>query len=599
MKRLLAALLLASSISTADNATQTDWSGGPCEPGPVTVWGSDFSSDAGIDWMSLPGAIILDSGLQQENLGSRGCCQIRPADLDGDGDLDIAGSCNWTDAVCWWENDILSDTWIEHVVQSGYQGPEGLACADLDGDGDFDIAAASDAANDISWWENDGSGTSWTRHFLDNPVSKIRTLDAEDIDADGDIDLAGCIEWADQVAWWENDGSGQSWTRHVVANSFDTAWEARCEDIDGDGSMDIVACARTGNTIAWWDNTDGSGTSWAIHVIATGFYDPRCVTTGDVDGDGDIDVLGTSFSSGDVVWWSNEGGSGSAWSWHVIDPALQDAHGISTGDFDDDGDNDVIATSLYPNDVAWWRNLDGQGTSWEKNWLTQDLEQARCTACADVDGDGTLELFSAGWYASMMWDSGEYMPNGALMSSILYTGNDPDWDQIQWSAETPPGTLFGIQVRASDNPAQMGTWSATLWSPCSLHGLLADNSSYVQYRAIMISADPGATPALNEVTVTWDALGVGESESPSSFELSPVTPNPARGPVTLCFGLPASSQVELFLLDMAGRLVRHVSPSEYQPGWHSMQLDGLLPGIYFARFTAGGDEASERFVVIE
>ncbi len=599
MKYSAAFLFLLALPLHADVATQTDWSGGPGESGPVSSWGSEFSSDTGIDWMAVPGTICLFSGLQQESLGARGCCRICPADLDGDGDLDIAGSCNWTDAVCWWENDSSGDSWSEHVVQGGYPGPEGLTCADFDGDGDMDVAAASDIGNDISWWENEGSGTSWTRHLVDDPQSKIRTLDFGDIDGDGEMDLVGCIEWANQVAWWENNGSGQSWTMHVVASSFAVAWDAQCEDIDGDGISDIVACARTGDTVAWWDNVGGSGTNWVMHVIAGAFDDPRCITTGDMDGDGDMDVLATAFLADDVAWWSNDGGSGAYWTLHTIDPAFDYAHGVSAGDFDNDGDNDVIATSLYPSDVAWWNNLDGQGSSWEKCWLTLDLEEARCTACADTDGDGTLELFAAGWYSSMMWDTGDYMPSGALQSSILYTGNDPDWEEIQWSAETPPGTLFGLQVRSSDNPALMGAWSATLWTPGPLHGMLADNSSYFQYRAILISADPGATPALHDVTVTWDPLGTGDSESPGSLVLAPVTPNPASGPVTLSFGLPSPASVDLLLLDISGRLIRHISTDEYQPGWNTLQIDGLLPGIYFVRMTAGEFEASERFVVIE
>lgn len=596
MIRSLAVLLPAFSLSFADVATQTDWSGGPGVPGPVSGWGSDFSSDTGIDWMSVPGTISLCSGLQK-SLGSRGCWQICPADLDGDGDLDIAGSCNWTDAVCWWENEPLGDYWIENVVQDGFSGPEGLTCADFDGDGDIDIAAASMNSNDISWWENEGSGQSWTKHLIDDPQSRIRSLDFGDIDGDGDMDLVGCITWANQVAWWENDGSGQSWTRHVVASWFDEAWDAECEDIDDDGSIDIVACAATGERLVWWDNDGGSGTNWVMHVIAHWVYEPKGVTTGDIDGDGDMDVLATSFMDSDVAWWSNNGGSGTSWTRHVIDSAFVFAHGVSAGDFDNDGDIDVIGTSLYPNAVAWWRNLDGQGTSWEKNWLTFDLRGASCTACADTDGDGTLELFAAGWYSSMIWDADANQASNELVSSIIYV-NDPDWLGISWTVDIPIGTSVTFQVRASDDYTQMGEWSDTLTVPCSLDGILEDYDSFVQYRAILSRSEPGVTPVLHDVTFTWNPLGVEGGEAPEAVELR-IGSNPSAGSPSIEFGLPSAAEVSLAVFDMAGRVVASTEPGEYAAGCHTEGLGELAPGVYFIRLTAGEFEASERFVVIE
>jgi hypothetical protein len=62
--------------------------------------------------------------------------------------------------------------------------------------------------------------------------------------------------------------------------------------------------------------------------------------------------------------------------------------------------------------------------------------------------------------------------------------------------------------------------------------------------------------------------------------------------------LPAASFVEVSVFDVSGRLVRSQGPTEYQPGWHSAQLEALSPGVYFIRMRAGEFEATQRFVML-
>jgi hypothetical protein len=600
MKPLFLAFVLAPAC-LADVAMQTDWSDGPGTPGPVTAWADDFSCETSISWYETLGSLTLEPGIQGI-VGTTGCCRMDPADIDGDGDLDLAASANWTDEILWWQNTGSGATWVRHVVVSSYPGPEGVACADFDGDGDIDVAGSSDSGLFLSWWENMGGGTAWAMHIVTNPGSNVRALDTGDVDGDGDPDLIGCVELSDSVVWWENAGGGASWTEHVVDSVFDGAWDSVGADIDGDGILDIVASAHSFSgpaTIAWWDNTNGSGTAWIRNTISPSFTDVRCVTAADLDGDGDLDVAGTSFDTDKVKWWENEGGSGTSWTEHPISSYFPDAHSVTIADCDGDGDMDAFGTSMYPNVVSWWRNIDGTGSLWQAYTLTSSLEEARATACADVDADGRDELFAAGSGSVWMWDRDVYQTPGALESSVLYTNNDPDWGALFWSASTPPGTSLGFQLRASDNPSVMGAWSDTLWVPGSLHGLLPDNTSYFQYRAVLRTTNTAVSPVLHEVTVTWTPLVIAGGDAPAAFELLPVTPNPSNGQPSIEFGLPAPGFVEISVFDVAGRLVQSIPPSEYQPGWHGVQLGELGVGIYFVRARAGEFEATESFVVIE
>jgi hypothetical protein len=145
----------------------------------------------------------------------------------------------------------------------------------------------------------------------------------------------------------------------------------------------------------------------------------------------------------------------------------------------------------------------------------------------------------------------------------------------------------------------MGDWSETASSPCPLNIFIDDGDRYFQYRVHMMSGNPDATPVLNDVTVTWTPLGVEGGSGPAEFELIPVTPNPCHSAPEIGFGLPSAESVVLQLFDISGRLVRTVGATGFEPGWHSIRLEAMDPGVYFVRMRAGDFEAAERFVVLE
>ncbi|MDM7993049.1 MAG: T9SS type A sorting domain-containing protein [Candidatus Fermentibacter sp.] len=603
MGRLAAILLLFSTLSFSDSEIQTDWSGGPGTPGPVGGWYDSFKDEIAADWWGSPGSLLLGHG-RQYDIGS-GCCQIGAADFDGDGDLDAAASCNWINAVVWWENLSGGTGWMEHVI-AGCIEPEGLTVGDFDSDGDCDVAAASETGNSY-WYENSSGGSAWTIHGLANTGSNIRTLDAGDVDGDGDIDIQTCIELSDDVVYWQNTGQGMEWSRYTVDPDFDGAWASVLADIDGDGDLDIAATRRSytyeNGEIHWWENSNGSGTSWSEHVVDATYIDPRSITAGDVDGDGDIDLASTSFNfyNGLITWWANADGSGESWYEHTICTGFNYAHSVTLSDFDGDGDCDVAGASIAPtNDVVWWRNLSGTGTTWESAWLATDMTEARTTLAADFTSDGRDDLMAAGSENSVIWDMTGRSSSGSLTSSILdagWPGNN--WVSISWTGDQPAGTSIGFQVWATDQPYSPETWSDTLWSPSSLVGVVPQGTRYFQYRIVMTSNSlPQVTPVLFDVQVTWNPLGIGQEEQ-AGIAFDPVSPNPAHGRAFLSFELPAPGTVEFDVFDSSGRLVASRGPQEYAQGGSSIGIGDLPPGVYSAVMVTGDFRASRRFVIID
>lgn len=599
------ALFLLSFVAGADTISQSDWSGGPGVPGPVSYWGSEFSIDTGISWYGTYGYVELlpgDDYLIDDAFS--GVTMTIAADLDGDGDSDVIGCNSGNDDIVLWRNaNGIGTSWTEQLVDGSFDGVSGIAAGDIDGDGDMDIVAAATNADDMAWWANaDGLGGSWVKHTIDPNFNGARSTAVADIDGDGDLDVLGAAWNANDIALWRNlAGTGLSWQKTTINSEFGRACWVSSADVDGDGDVDVLGAARMDDDISWFQNMNGSGSSWTERLVDGGFDGARCVHAADLDGDGDIDILGAAENSNDVCWWENTAGTGLSWTEWTIDGSYGGARAVSTGDIDGDGDLDVLGAAYTDDDITWWESTGSPVVPWVEHSLDADMDGAISVCSAHIDTDASLDVLGAAADAGDVawWSLSAYPENGSMESSILELPQDPGWGVILWTSVLPSGCSVKMQVRASEDPANMGAWSDTLSGPTSLSGILDTGDRYVQYRAILLSTNPAHTPGLNDITITYDPLGApGGPGAPRSWELMPVSPNPCSSQPVIGFAVPEAGRVELSVFDLSGRLACFWG-GDFEPGFHYVQTGILRPGIYFCRMTADGFEASERFAVIE
>jgi len=342
---------------------------------------------------------------------------VHAADMDGDGDVDVLGAALLDDDIAWWENlNGAGTSWTAHTIDGSFEGAVSVYAADMDGDGDLDALGAAYVADDITWWENlTGAGTSWTTHTIDGFFDGAVSVDAADVDGDGDLDVLGTAEFDDDIAWWENlNGAGTSWTAHTIDGSFDGAFSVDAADMDGDGDLDVLGAAADADDITWWENLNGAGTSWTAHTL-DGFFDGAVsVDAADVDGDGDLDVLGAAQLANDITWWENLNGAGTSWTAHMIDGSFDGAFSVDAADMDGDGDLDVLGTGVAE-DIRWWENLNGAGISWTAHTIDGSFDGARSVDAADVDGDGDLDVLGAASFADdIVWFENKTIHRNAI-----------------------------------------------------------------------------------------------------------------------------------------------------------------------------------------
>jgi hypothetical protein len=241
-------------------------------------------------------------------------------DIDADGDLDLyVGKFN-ADApdhgpgtapnvlfVNQGDGTFVDGTDAAGVACDG-RSTLGLAIADLDGDGDQDIYVANDFFEDCVY-ENRGDGT------FDEVASSAGVTDAASRgmgvavgDLDGDMDLDVMVTDTENIdasrgnAMFMNRGDGDlafdSVAMELGLDGITTlqadwlvSWGVGFVDFDVDGDLDIHIATHIERQELVYRNDGGAYTPLWDVINGIGTPDARGSAYGDIDGDGDVDIV--------------------------------------------------------------------------------------------------------------------------------------------------------------------------------------------------------------------------------------------------------------------------------------------------------------------
>lgn len=263
-----------------------------------------------------------------------------------------------------------------------------------------------------------------------------------DYDNDGWFDLLVLNEGSPVLYKSISEGKYENRTRKAIPGKIRNANRGLFFDADHEGDLDLFL-AISGQNSLLRNNADGTFTENAEESgLAGGLTDSRDACFGDFDDDGDIDLLVVNRNA-ECVLYSNirEGkfrdntpGSGLQ--------GITDAIMVTAGDYNNDGYLDIFLAGPESDSFRWYRNTN-KG-KFERDHPPEALLEsinhltAHDATFLDFDNDGYLDLLI----------SGESGMEGSPGASLLHNDGTGSFDDV--SHLLPPDLEGGRQIALAD-----------------------------------------------------------------------------------------------------------------------------------------------------
>lgn len=302
-------------------------------------------------------------------------------------------------------------------TNTGIKGHNFILPIDMDGDADNDLVAAFSTY--VVWYEQ-GDTFSFTKHIVSNDftVGSHGTAWPCDLDSDWDSDLL--VSGDSGLVWFENDGL--TFTKHLIASS---GWyQVRTGDLENDGDIDIVAQKGNSNISTKWEGAlyvfknDGNENFVSVKI-------PNGDTTWrnnleDFNKDGYLDIQTSAYNAKCVRVYFNDGmgNFNLVYRYNVSDKL----DGSWPSDINADGFMD-IGVSAQNGDFFWLEN-DGTGGNYIYHPVTNGITRYGDGGMAvDIDLSGRVDII--GGYRAIGWF--EQLPDGTWEEHFLGSASDCHW----------------------------------------------------------------------------------------------------------------------------------------------------------------------------
>jgi FG-GAP-like repeat/IPT/TIG domain len=375
-----------TNISNGSFAAKTDFALG--STGTYGVETSDLDNDGKVDFFATQFDAIKVSIFKNSSSASNISfapkidsstgsypTTVGANDYDGDGkkDLTTVGTNN----VSIFKNNGIPGSILlapkQYISALGFN--KVLYVGDIIPDGKPDIVTATSSSNTLDILKNTSlTGTiSFDSEYLINPGTETNSVCIGDLNDDGVTDVAAVSK---------GGGTNSNGTLSIYKNNsnagtiiFDPQINLTTNvnpssvvmgDVNGDGKLDIIV-ANAGfspgvGSISIYKNTSQNGIiSFASKIDYPASFGPSCVTIGDLNGDGKVDMVVVNAFSNSISLYENNSTSGSiSFSQKVDIPTGTLPQHAALADFDGDGKLDIAVACYSTGAVSIHRNASNE-----------------------------------------------------------------------------------------------------------------------------------------------------------------------------------------------------------------------------------------------
>ncbi|HMQ48456.1 MAG TPA: FG-GAP-like repeat-containing protein [Saprospiraceae bacterium] len=362
------------------------------------------------------------------------------ADFNNDGEIDFAVSTAHHNEVRVFFGDGSGSFTGPDVYTTG-DGARGLSIIDCNGDGYDDIFITNRLDDNITLLVNDGQGQFTTSTMNTTGVGESACYVA-DANGDGILDVFIGMYYSKQLALLLGDGEGGFALSDMVTVTG-SPWMIAAADFNGDGRADVASANSDGNRMAIAFGDGQGGLTEAIHFNAgLNTLFPLAIDLGDIDGDGDLEIVTSNYSSPSFVVFENDG-NGSFTVASILDASNKASCAI-LHDRDGDGDMDISGTDEGDDVIILFENPGmPNATSSHSNAPFRfeirpnpSVEEASLWLHLDTPGKLAVRI---------------YQPNGQLLHTG-YLGHYSEGEQLielPFVSQLPTGVYF-VQVQMGE-----------------------------------------------------------------------------------------------------------------------------------------------------
>ncbi len=521
-------------------------------------------------------------------------------DFDGDGDQDlIFSNQDGTDLWLYRNNGDETFTNVTAAMGLGSQDASKILWGELTGDHQPDLVLNNGG---IRLFRNDGEAGFTNITALSGLNGTPKGL--LDVDLDGRLDVL--TDLSDQLRWHRNLGSGTFASPQSVGAAADT-WTTVCFDYDLDGDDDIyVGTYGASSNKLFRNNGDGTFTEVAA---AAGVSFPSAshgLTTGDYDNDGWPDLYIGGYSSQRCRLYRNLGDG----TFENVTSATgtlghSDTRTVSFVDYDNDGWLDIFSShhDFYTYSNTMLHN-NGNGTFSET------------AASLGLSGEWIGDYFGLGW--------ADFNDDGA---PDLFTAGHIDKYRLFRNDQVPGNGLNVRLVGTLSNTSAVGARVEMFAGEAHLMRQVVNGSGRQDAHSLVLHFGLAGAAEVDSLIIHWPSGLVQKTGSFAGNQtielveddgLSPVpfvtlswsvscSPNPFNPMTVITCAHPAQAApgvLEIF--DTRGHLVRRLTPESITPElvratWNGKDDNGraLPSGTYLARLSNGTTRATAKLMLLE
>lgn len=288
-------------------------------------------------------------------------------------------------------------------ITLGLETASSPAVGDIDGDDDLEIVVGSKNylhawhADGIEMLDGDGDPQSWGVLSTDGFNYTASPCLADLVPGDGLEIIAASWDTREIYVF---DSSGQplpGWPRSTVNVLWPTPTVG---DLDGDGDLEVVAADGNGTLYAWHhdgneyiDGDSNPATQGIFFDALPHVFNNSSPAIGDLTFDGDLEIVFAAQNDSLYVLNGSDGSHESGWPRFLAPGAIFSASPV-LADVDNDGDREILLHQSWTAKM-WLFEHDGSLYPGFVRFIQSNIEFNSSPALADFDGDGNLEIVVA------------------------------------------------------------------------------------------------------------------------------------------------------------------------------------------------------------